>query len=224
MLSYFVICNEVRCRLKSAIFTELSCQNVFFWQTHLKGFYFKILRLLKIRFLRDSVVLVFWFVVFHKWIRFNGAQFLLKMKGKTIMFAGDSLGKNQWESLICLIVSSAPSSRTEMRRGLPLSTFRFLVIMLYSSSMSHILYLRLLFTRNCFWCIGLWDNHVILQSSVLGGHRCCSRQASVETGWDLWQCQRLAWRWSPHLQHWSLVEPHRIYARVSYHTSNDLIF
>ncbi|CAA0410697.1 unnamed protein product [Arabidopsis thaliana] len=57
---------------------------------------------------------------------FNGAQFLLKMKGKTIMFAGDSLGKNQWESLICLIVSSAPSTRTEMTRGLPLSTFRFL--------------------------------------------------------------------------------------------------
>jgi hypothetical protein len=48
------------------------------------------------------------------------------MKGKTIMFAGDSLGKNQWESLICLIVSSAPSTRTEMTRGLPLSTFRFL--------------------------------------------------------------------------------------------------
>ncbi|XP_010483461.1 PREDICTED: protein PMR5-like [Camelina sativa] len=57
---------------------------------------------------------------------FNGAEFLLKMKGKTIMFAGDSLGKNQWESLICLIMSSAPSTQIEMRRGLPLSTFRFL--------------------------------------------------------------------------------------------------
>jgi len=42
--------NEVRFRQN---FTELSCQNVFFWQTHLKEFYFKILRLLKIR---DSVV------------------------------------------------------------------------------------------------------------------------------------------------------------------------
>jgi len=48
-----VIGNEVRFRQN---FTELSCQNVFFWQTHLKEFYFKILRLLKIR---DSVVLVF---------------------------------------------------------------------------------------------------------------------------------------------------------------------
>lgn len=68
--------------------------------------------------------------------------------------------------------------------------------------------------------VGLWDNHVVLQSSLLGGYWRCSRQASVETGWDLWQCQRLARRWSPHLQHWPLVEPHRIYARVS----NDLIF
>ncbi|CAN6870797.1 unnamed protein product, partial [Brassica oleracea] len=57
---------------------------------------------------------------------FNGAEFLLRMKGKNIMFAGDSLGKNQWESLICLIMSSAPSTRTQMTRGLPLSTFRFL--------------------------------------------------------------------------------------------------
>ncbi|XP_010535369.1 PREDICTED: protein PMR5 [Tarenaya hassleriana] len=58
--------------------------------------------------------------------RFNGAEFLLKMKGKSIMFAGDSIGKNQWESLICMIVSSAPTTRTQMTRGLPLSTFRFL--------------------------------------------------------------------------------------------------
>lgn len=67
--------------------------------------------------------------------RFNGAEFLLRMKGKNIMFAGDSLGKNQWESLICLIMSSAPSTRTQMTRGLPLSTFRFLVHTCFSFSL-----------------------------------------------------------------------------------------
>lgn len=43
------------------------------------------------------------------------------------MFVGDSLGRNQWESLICLIFSSSPQTPTQMTRGEPLSTFRFLV-------------------------------------------------------------------------------------------------
>ncbi|KVI03679.1 PC-Esterase [Cynara cardunculus var. scolymus] len=33
--------------------------------------------------------------------RFNGLEFLTKMRGKKVMFVGDSLGRNQWESLIC---------------------------------------------------------------------------------------------------------------------------
>ncbi|KAM7259392.1 hypothetical protein ACFE04_015133 [Oxalis oulophora] len=58
--------------------------------------------------------------------RFNGGEFLRRMQGKTIMFVGDSLGKNQWESLICLIYSSDQQTRTQIVRGLPLSTFKFL--------------------------------------------------------------------------------------------------
>ncbi|KAK4762689.1 hypothetical protein SAY86_008457 [Trapa natans] len=58
--------------------------------------------------------------------RFNGREFLEKMKGKSVMFVGDSLGKDQWESLICLLVSSVPSASTQMTRGLPLSTFKIL--------------------------------------------------------------------------------------------------
>lgn len=59
--------------------------------------------------------------------RFNGLVFLEKMKGKTIMFVGDSLGRNQWESLICLTWSSVPRVATQVMRGYPLSTFKFLV-------------------------------------------------------------------------------------------------
>ncbi|KAH9701771.1 protein PMR5 [Citrus sinensis] len=59
--------------------------------------------------------------------RFNGLEFLVKMKGKTVMFVGDSLGLNQWESLICMIHAAAPRTRTHMTRGDPLSTFKFLV-------------------------------------------------------------------------------------------------
>ncbi|EEF36005.1 protein PMR5 [Ricinus communis] len=59
--------------------------------------------------------------------RFNGVEFLLKMKGKTVMFVGDSLGRNQWESLICLILATVPSTAaTQMSRGDPFSIFKFL--------------------------------------------------------------------------------------------------
>ncbi|KAL6958297.1 Protein pmr5 [Sarracenia purpurea var. burkii] len=58
--------------------------------------------------------------------RFNGFDFLLKMRGKTVMFVGDSLGRNQWESLICMISAGVASSPTQMIRGEPLSTFKFL--------------------------------------------------------------------------------------------------
>jgi len=49
------------------------------------------------------------------------------MKGKSIMFVGDSLGRNQWESLICMIYAEVPQTQTQLVRGVPLSTFRFLV-------------------------------------------------------------------------------------------------
>ena len=61
------------------------------------------------------------------WYRFNGLEFLRNMKGKSMMFVGDSLGRNQWESLVCLISSSVPRSSTKMSRGEPFSIFKFLV-------------------------------------------------------------------------------------------------
>lgn len=47
------------------------------------------------------------------------------------MFVGDSLGKNQWESLICMVAASAPTTQTQMVRGDPLSTFKFLVSLFF---------------------------------------------------------------------------------------------
>ncbi|KAL0897328.1 hypothetical protein Bca101_081289 [Brassica carinata] len=56
--------------------------------------------------------------------RFNGVKFLQEMRNKTIMFVGDSLGRNQWESLMCMISSSAPFVHTHIIHGDPLSTFK----------------------------------------------------------------------------------------------------
>ncbi|XP_043712490.1 protein PMR5-like [Telopea speciosissima] len=58
--------------------------------------------------------------------RFNGLDFLVKMKGKTVMFVGDSLGRSQWESLICMISIWIPRSPTQLLREDPLYTFKFL--------------------------------------------------------------------------------------------------
>ncbi|KAK3151307.1 hypothetical protein QOZ80_3AG0244250 [Eleusine coracana subsp. coracana] len=57
---------------------------------------------------------------------FDGADFLMRMKGKTVMFVGDSLGRNQWESLICLLHAAAPQSPAQLVSGDPLYTYKFL--------------------------------------------------------------------------------------------------
>ncbi|XAR49557.1 hypothetical protein NMG60_11032803 [Bertholletia excelsa] len=44
--------------------------------------------------------------------RFNGLEFLERWRGKKIMFVGDSLSLNMWESLSCMIHASVPKSRT----------------------------------------------------------------------------------------------------------------
>ncbi|KAH0886449.1 hypothetical protein HID58_062545 [Brassica napus] len=57
---------------------------------------------------------------------FNGVKFLQEMRNKTIMFVGDSLGRNQWESLMCMMISSAPFIHTHIIHEDPLSTFKIL--------------------------------------------------------------------------------------------------
>ncbi|KAJ9168730.1 hypothetical protein P3X46_020223 [Hevea brasiliensis] len=44
--------------------------------------------------------------------RFNGVDFLMRWRGKKIMFVGDSLSLNMWESLSCMIHASVATSKT----------------------------------------------------------------------------------------------------------------
>ncbi|XP_049391125.1 protein trichome birefringence-like 42 [Solanum stenotomum] len=48
------------------------------------------------------------------------------MKGKRILFVGDSLGNNQWESLACLLHAALPSSKYDYQTGDTLITLKFL--------------------------------------------------------------------------------------------------
>ncbi|KAL5725290.1 hypothetical protein ACHQM5_008450 [Ranunculus cassubicifolius] len=51
--------------------------------------------------------------------RFNGSDFLLRSKGKKIMFIGDSLALNQYTSLNCLLHASLPTAKySRVKRGL----------------------------------------------------------------------------------------------------------
>ncbi|KAL2496529.1 Protein trichome birefringence-like 38 [Forsythia ovata] len=57
--------------------------------------------------------------------KFNGQDFLERMKGKKIMFVGDSLSLNQWQSLTCMLHAAVPQSNFTLQRKGDLSTFYF---------------------------------------------------------------------------------------------------
>ena len=59
--------------------------------------------------------------------RFDGRDFLEKMRGKSIMFVGDSLSRNQWQSLTCLLHSAVPNSNYTLDRVGDVSIFTLTV-------------------------------------------------------------------------------------------------
>ncbi|CAL5411384.1 unnamed protein product [Camellia sinensis] len=57
--------------------------------------------------------------------RFDGNEFLRRWRGKNIMFVGDSLSLNQWESLSCMVHASVPKAKTSFVRTALLSHVTF---------------------------------------------------------------------------------------------------
>ncbi|CAN0917117.1 Protein trichome birefringence-like 38, partial [Linum grandiflorum] len=57
--------------------------------------------------------------------RFNGAAFLRRMRGKKIMFIGDSISMNQYNSLLCLLHASIPSTSKITTTNKPVPTVTF---------------------------------------------------------------------------------------------------
>ncbi|XP_014508207.1 protein trichome birefringence-like 43 [Vigna radiata var. radiata] len=57
--------------------------------------------------------------------RFNGEDFLTRLRGKSLMFVGDSLSLNQWQSLTCMLHVALPSAPYSIVRNGGVSIFTF---------------------------------------------------------------------------------------------------
>lgn len=56
--------------------------------------------------------------------RFNPRTALQKLRGKRLMFVGDSLQRGQWESFVCMVESIIPEKHKSMQRGRIHSVFK----------------------------------------------------------------------------------------------------
>ncbi|XP_057788761.1 xylan O-acetyltransferase 1-like [Salvia miltiorrhiza] len=56
--------------------------------------------------------------------KFRARLLLEKLRNKRLMFVGDSLNRNQWESMICLVQSVVPPGRKSLNKTASLSIFK----------------------------------------------------------------------------------------------------
>ena len=75
----------------------------------------------------ESLASRFIFVAFVS-DRFNALKFLAKMRKKRIMLVGDSIMRNQWESLVCLVQGVVPTGRKTVVYNGPSMAFHAMVI------------------------------------------------------------------------------------------------
>nr|GMC72626.1 protein trichome birefringence-like 41 [Ipomoea batatas] len=57
--------------------------------------------------------------------KFDGRDLLRRLKGKKLMFVGDSLSLNQWQSLTCMLHAALPQSNMAIQRKGDFPTFNF---------------------------------------------------------------------------------------------------
>ncbi|XP_051125819.1 protein trichome birefringence-like 43 isoform X2 [Andrographis paniculata] len=124
--------------------------------------------------------------------RFNGVDFLRKIRGKKLIFVGDSLSLNQWQSLTCLLHTALPLAPFTSHTLYGLSTFYFPG---YDAS--------LLFYRNAF-LVDLVDKpnegRVLLLDSITNSRVWGEMDILVFDTWHWWlhTGRKQPWEWIAH--------------------------
>ncbi|GMH24901.1 hypothetical protein Nepgr_026744 [Nepenthes gracilis] len=60
--------------------------------------------------------------------RFDGHDFLGRFSGKRILFVGDSLSLNQWQSLTCMLLAAVPQAKYSLVQKPPIYEFHFIFL------------------------------------------------------------------------------------------------
>lgn len=64
---------------------------------------------------------------FNSFFRFDPLKLLQVLRGKRIMFVGDSVQRSQFESLVCMVQSVIPEGKKSLERIPPRKVFKIQV-------------------------------------------------------------------------------------------------
>lgn len=78
---------------------------------------------------QDPVICLIWLYIFacDSFLvrsRFDPEKALQAIRGKRLMFVGDSLQRGQWQSFVCLVESVIPQGQKSMKRGRMQNVFK----------------------------------------------------------------------------------------------------